>query len=300
VGRRFRVELKGDEARLGQVPAGDVARLLLGVERALARQSAQIVGRPLTGVGRWEAVIANAAHVRLAGLEEGSIVPVLDLPDFGVDGLALQAETLGETALNQLLDVVAGLRPAAPEVAAALVGTADELGVGSRYESFVFDYSNGGGRRRVIVDPPARDRLRAVIDRPTERRQEAVRGTLVEADFEKSTARLRTPTGQALTVSFQPELSDAIEEALRRPAEFAGEVAYDPATAAATSISLREVHSQPKLWQAVESEDFWQPQSLAALQQSGAVRPVESASELHVQGSQDGDDVDAFFAALAE
>jgi hypothetical protein len=294
------VELRGDDARLGHVPAADVAHLLLGIERALARQAAHTIGRPAADRGRWESVIANAARIRLVGLEEGSIVPVLDLPDFGVDGLALEAETLGEAALEQILDVVSGERATEPDVAAAFVSLADELALGSRYESVVFDHVNGGGRRRVVFDTAARRRLHMAARLPVRHQDDAVRGTLVEADFERSSARLRTPTGEAVSVAFPAELADSVEEALRRPAEFAGEVTYDPRTAFATSIRLRVVIGEPSLWGSLETEDFWRSQSLAELERSGALQAVQSADELRAPDTSEGEDLDVFFAAIAE
>ena len=294
--RRFRVELRGQDARLGVVPAADVARLLLGVERALARQTAHALGRPAAERGRWEAVVANAVRVRLAAIEEGSVVPVLELPDFGVDGLALQAETLGEEALTQILDVISGDRSPEPDVAQAFTSLANDLDIGRRYESIVFDHTNGGGRRVAVIDAPARSRMQEAATRPTEQRPAAVRGTLVEADFERYSARLRTPTGAAVSVTFSPELADAIDEALRRPAEFEGEVTYDPNSAVATAIRLREVIRPQRLW---ESEDYFTPQSLADLAASGAVVAVARVDELHAAGPSEGDDLDAFFAAIA-
>ena len=300
VTRRFRVELRGKNARLGEIPAGDVARLLLGVERVLARQAAHSVGRPAAATGRWETVIANAARVRLAAIEEGSVIPVLDLPDYGVDGLALEAQTLGEAALEEMIDIVAGQREPAPDVAAAFVSWADDLGIGARYDSVVIEHTNGAGRRRVVLDPPARDRFRRTGNRAGPHAVTALLGTLVEADFERASARLRTPEGAAVSVSFPTDLADVIEEALRQPAEFAGEVTYDPVTSTATSIRLREVHGARGLWERLESEDYWRPQSLAALERAGAVRPVGSAEELRAPGSTEGADLEAFFAAIAE
>jgi hypothetical protein len=226
--RRFRVELRGEDAHLGRVPAGDVARLLLGVERALARQTAHAVGRPVAAKGRWETVIANAVRVRLAAIEEGSVVPVLDLPDYGVDRLALEAQTLGEAALDQILDVISGARPPERDVAQAIADLTYDLDIGRRYESIVFDHTNGGGRQVAVIDGAARERFRAAAAQPEDHRSAAVRGTLVEADFERFSARLRTPTNDAISVTFPPDLADAITEALRRPAEFEGEVTYDP------------------------------------------------------------------------
>jgi len=52
----LRVRLTGDDAQLGRVAAGDVARMLLGVERAVARAAGHVIGRQVkptaAGAGR--------------------------------------------------------------------------------------------------------------------------------------------------------------------------------------------------------------------------------------------------------
>jgi hypothetical protein len=297
--RQFRVELHGPDARLGDVPAGDVARLWLAVERALARQSAHQLQRPAAPTGRWERTVADAARIRLSAIEEGSVSSVLELPDYGVDVPFRDVETLGEVALAQLIDVVSGERQAAADVAAVFVRLADELDLGTRYDTITFDHTNGGGRRVAVLDAPARDRLRHDAEQPAVERPDLVRGTLVEADFERSTARLRTPAGAAVQVTFAPDLADVIEQALRRPAEFAGEVTYDPNTATATAIRLEAVHEPQVIWPGLVTADYRQRQSLADLAASGAIRPVQSPAELRAVGPTTGDDLDAFFAALA-
>ena len=150
------------------------------------------------------------------------------------------------------------------------------------------------------MDSSVTKRLRAAAERPTRHATDALRGTLVEADFERFSARLRTPAGTAVSVAFSADLADAIEEALRRPAEFEGEVTYDAETASATAIRLQEVHREAELWQSLETEDFWRGQSLFELEQAGLVRAVQTPEELQAPGPAEGDDLDAFFAVLRD
>jgi len=233
-------------------------------------------------------------------VEEGSVVPVLELPDVALDGLALKATTLGEAALGELIEVIADQRHAPQDVAATLATLADDLGVGNRYDSIVIDHHDEWGHRRAVLDAPTRDRLDDVARRAREQSQGALLGTLVEADFERSTARVRTPDGTAVSVSFPPELADDIDDALRQPREFTGEVSYEAATATASSIRVREVHTRYGLWDRLESADFWEHRKLAELEREGHAEPLRTIDEVRAPGPIEGEDLDAFFAAIAE
>ena len=48
MGVRIRVRLEGPDAHLGVVPAADVAHMLLGIERVVARASATLSGGSAT------------------------------------------------------------------------------------------------------------------------------------------------------------------------------------------------------------------------------------------------------------
>src|SRR5207249_4048531 len=120
---------------------------------------------------------------------------------------------------------------------------ANHFQVGRDYDAIGLDLQHAHkSPAPVKIDEPVRKRLseRARVDRAAAREGMAV-GTLVEADFESFTARLRRPTGQAVTVSFDPSLSDSIHAALREPATIEGWVTYDPGTQQARSINVRSV-----------------------------------------------------------
>jgi hypothetical protein len=82
VGEVVRVRLVGGQAELGLVAASDVAKLLLGIERAV-RLAASGLGRSPTP-GRWIGLIEQVASFRLVGVERGSVVGVLELPELDV------------------------------------------------------------------------------------------------------------------------------------------------------------------------------------------------------------------------
>jgi len=130
-------------------------------------------------------------------------------------------------------------------------------------------------------------------------RPDAVVGVLVEADFEKRSARLRTPTHPAVLVSFTDDLDDDIYAALRQQATLQGEVAYDPNTNVARSVSLRSVAREEQLVLGVDKQAYWREMSLDDLARAqGVGGPIDPSSFRDADASDD--ERDAFMAALAE
>jgi hypothetical protein len=295
----LRVGLSGGEAQLGQVAASDVAHLLLGVERAVARATGGVLGRQVKATGRWGKTVESAVRFRLVAVEEGSVVGVLELPEVEqeLDALDLDASTLGQMALAAALRTAAGETEDA-DVAGAFVTLADRVGVGSRYESVTFDAGVPGAPRKVVVDVLARERLRRVAERePPEPRADTLVGVLVEADFEKYTARLRAASGQPVAVTFDQEQSDEIHEALRRPAELVGEIRYDPETARAEAVELRAITRAEQLALTLDSGEFWRDVTIEELRRDRGVEPVGDIDRLR-DPELTQDEVDAFLAAL--
>jgi hypothetical protein len=300
----LRVELAGGEAKLGEVPAADVARLILGVERAMARAASVVLGRPKTTTGRYDDVIERAVRLRLRAVVEGSVVSVLEVPEFAPTDdatLDIDAASLGESALTRVLDAADPERHPHPVVAKGLLELAEWLRVGERYEAVTFDSEAGGRRRRVRVDGDVRARLREYMDSvplpPV--REDAVVGVLVEADFEKRTARLRTPTQPAVQVSFTEDLDDDIQAALRQQATLRGEIVFDVKTQVAKSVMLRNVDRGEQLVLGLDSQEFWHERSFEDLaRQQGTGEPVDAGSLYDADASDD--ERDAFMAVLAE
>jgi hypothetical protein len=303
----IRVHLTGEKAKLGLVPASDVARLIILVEKAAAQAAAVLLGRPKTTTGRYAGVIERAVDFRLIGIEEGSVVPALELPrpssmDEGM--LELEVATLGESALDMLLDAGTDRTavPPHPIVAKALLDVADGLFIGERYEALKFEVTGEGRpRRTVTVDAQTRSRLRdyVVSCPPPAFRTDDVVGVLVEADFEKRTARLRTPTEPAVVVDFSEELDDEIQAALRQPTTLRGEVVYDPKTNTARAVHVRELLRGEQLILGVDPTEFWQALSfeeLARRQASG--KPVNP--EALYDEDATSEERDAYMSALAE
>jgi hypothetical protein len=144
----------------------------------------------------------------------------------------------GQDALNVVLGTAAG--DLDDQLAASgLVQLADEIGVGVRCDAVQLDVQ--GARAPVVIDVRVRERLRDIAGRPALPRADTVVGTLVEADFERGTARLRAVGQRPVRVSLDDDLADEIQEALRRPAELVGEVTYDRETGVARSAALRRI-----------------------------------------------------------
>jgi hypothetical protein len=301
--KEFRVKLEGEQAQLGRVPAADVARLLLLLEKAAAQAAAVILRQPKTTTGRYRGVIEHAVHFRLVGIEEGSVVPVLELPDAAPPelGATLDFEVipLGELAVNALLD--AARSPTDPVIAKAILDVADGMLVGDRYEAIVIDLPADERRiRGTKIDFECRTRLRKFVDAasvPTLRTDDLV-GTLVAADFERHTARLRTPVDAAIDVSFSDAQADDIQSALRQSSTVRGEVHYDSQTHAAKTVRLREIVLGIEQL-VLDPGAFWGEVSYDDLaERQAAGRPVDP-NELYDETATD-DERDAVMAALAE
>lgn len=298
MGTRFRVGLTGPDARLGRVRAVDVANLLISWERAASRAAMSILGKSRTA-GRRGRTIEDSVRFRLHSITRGSVVAELEVPSLEVDGLELgiDAATLGEMAVQKAIETTEARNDANPEIASALVQLAGELGVGERHES-VWIEAKGRQRAKGVIDAPRLAQLRAVVERETpEYRQDRIAGTLVEADFERSTARLRTPEGRAVSVQFDGPLANEIQVALRHPAQLEGTVHFDPRTSLITSVEMRRVVRADQLVLGLASEDFWRNPTVEELARDRGVHPILDIAVLRDDSASEAE-VDAFMAAL--
>jgi hypothetical protein len=302
--KEFRVKLDGEQAKLGEVPAADVARLLLLLEKAAAQAAAVVLRQPKTTTGRYKSVIEQAVHFRLVGIEEGSVVPILELPDpapFDPDHtLDLEILTLGESAVEALLQA-ADQGPTDTVIAKAILDVADGMHVGERYDAIVFDVPlNDARRQEVKIDRKVRERLRRyVADAPTPKsRPDDLVGVLVEADFEKRTARLRTPTEAGVEVAFSDDQADDIQAALRQSSTVRGDVTYDSKTHTTRRVRLTQiVRGVEQL--VLDPREFWQENSFEVLaERQGSGGPVDPDDLYNAEATDE--ERDAFMAAIAE
>src|SRR5262249_16736232 len=133
-----------------------------------------------------------------------------------------------------------------PELASAVAQLAADLGIGERNTSVALSCDGPPGCvpgvRRVVLDASVRARMQRLSSPQAPAQDQELVGTLVEADFERNTARLRLPAGSSVDVSFSAELSDDIHEALRSKARLVGVVQYNPRTSEVKSVLLRALH----------------------------------------------------------
>jgi hypothetical protein len=297
----LRVSLTGRDAELGKVAAADFARLLIGVERVVARAAGHVIGRQVKPTGRRGRTIEDAAHFRLLAVETGSVVGVLELADAPEEAetLDLEAAGLGELALDAALATITAPEQAQLDVAEAFVRLADDIGLGSRFAAVVFDATRESPRRaqHVVFDQPARERLAGAVDTRTEPRDDSLVGVLFEADFESETALLRSGGGQRIAVRFGPELADQVQEALRHQAQFGGEVAYDPKTMSARSVKLNKILWGTQLTLGLDPGDFWSVRPLHELAAEQGIGPVDDIAALRDEDASP-EEIDRLMAAL--
>ncbi|MCY4279888.1 MAG: hypothetical protein OXC58_03150 [Acidimicrobiaceae bacterium] len=300
---RLQLKLSGDNARLGGLYASDIARLIDGVERAIRRAASQLVGRMPGAPGRLPKAAVNAARLRLTDIREGSVVLQFELPVAQAiaepseqESLDLDDSDLGESALRVVMDVLSGSQIGFTEAAAALSQLAEDLDIGERYDALAF-FQLGGLPHKAVLDRPVRERLAAAVQRPNRHDDEgALVGILYEVDFEKSSARLRTPFGSSVAVYFGDDHAQAIKETLRESSRLQGRVTYNTTTSAVLSVDLTDITLTEQLMMPCVGE-FWATKTLEELAKAQSVSAVESIEELR-DDTISIEEADAFMAAL--
>ena len=288
---RYEVRLIG--AKLGEVPAVDIAKLLLNVQKAIARAAGASAGREVKSTGRWGRMLEDATRLRLVGLRRGSVVAELQLPEDQPrdDEFPFELEKLGDKGWQLVLSAIVNAEDASPDVVYRLARLGEDLGVGERYTAIEFGTAGSKVENRTRLDGRAREALEAVVqaNRVRPAPPNAVAGVLVEADFERKTAHVRTPLGDRVEVVFEEELADDIQEALRQRSEFEGDVSYDPATATAMSVRLRRVVRTEQLLLGTEAAAFWESPSAAELIEREGKAPVMSFDQVRASPMTDDD-----------
>jgi hypothetical protein len=303
--REIRAQLEGPDAEPGRVAAADVARIILGLERAIARAAYLVLGRPRRGTtGRHSQAIESASRLRFIGTQRGSFVEVLGLPDTADpsdEELPIPVADLSSMAFCRLLDVITNEDPETDnQLAAAVAQMASELGIGDRNTAITLIDDTplrGPAPRRATIDAAVRERMQRISDRRPDVRDETLVGVLFEADFEENSAKLRLASGGVVTVSFVSDLADEIQEALRSQTGVEGLVHYDARTAQARSVELRAIVRSVQL--ELHSDVFWQPLDFEALQNEQGTTGHVEPNELEILDLTD-DERAAFLAAFAE
>jgi hypothetical protein len=126
-------------------------------------------------------------------------------------------------------------------------------------------------------------------------REDAFLGVLVEADFEKRTAGLRTSDGQRVDVLFADGQADLIQQWLRRPGELRGLVEYSN-TGHVRRIELTAIESSHQ-HDLFDPAAFWDVQPVHVLAAAQGVHPINDLDEL-AASDLTGEEFDAFLAAI--
>lgn len=300
--RIVQVRLEGPDARPGQIAAADVARVITGLERAMARAAYLVLGRSRRSPsGRHTKAVEAASSLRFVGVDDGSFVELLALPDLSPiepEFMDLEAQDLSSRAFDRLVSFVQQpLDGGDAELAAAVAQLADELGIGERTQLLTIGEPDQT-RPIATIDQAVRRQMRQLSRDLVVHREDAVVGTLFEADFEGQTARLRTSTDGVVTVSYPAEMAGQIHQALRSTSQLEGRITYDHKTGTARSIAISVITRAEQLLLFEPEAEFGENLSIDELQRrQGVAGPVDLAS-LH---TSDWSDVerDAFLSALS-
>jgi len=191
--------------------------------------------------------VETATRLVFRRIDAGSLVVELEVPDRDDAGaLELDDSHLGLLATEDVFDLVAdpGRADGDEWTAEALADLGEHLKLGVRYPTLVLELSGAEGRLREATfggDTRARLAARREATAAPDAHHDRVVGTLVEADFERHTARVATSEGRAITVTFPEDLADDIQRWLRRPGELEGRVEYDPRSGAASRVDLLRI-----------------------------------------------------------
>jgi hypothetical protein len=274
-GEQLRATLRGGDATLGSVRARDVARLITGLEAAVAAGAYATLGKPRRGAtGRHKAAVEAASRLRFETVEAGSVVAVLGLPELTATAdstLDMNVDDLAGAAFDRIVATFGQPDELVDRgVARALSDLAKDLGIGERHDELVLasERSDSFGR----LDPAASDRLRRLADAPLGHQPDVLVGTLREADFDRRSARLHTAAGETVVVGFPAELEGDIHDALRARASFEGEVIFDAATATVRRVEVRRISTPEPL--PFDPAAFWHPVSVEELARIQGIAPA--------------------------
>lgn len=279
----LRVELRGPTAHLGEVRATDVANLILATERAVARAAGAVSRHPIIGPGRRRRDIEAASRLRLVAIAQGNSVDIefrlpQPLPEDAT--LGLDVAHLGERAVDLLLHAIDDPEAASSDDAVnAAAGFAESLQVGDRYESVALSYSRNGNRRATTVDTEQKQKLREAASKRLSPKgalqHQVVLGTLVAADFEDGSGRLRETGEEAVEVAFASGLAGEVKRALLEQARVEGE-------RRGNRLDVQSILPSSTLLQGVTVGRFWEARTLEeqAAQQAARLVPYQPGDYL--------------------
>jgi hypothetical protein len=281
------------------VRASDVARLIIGLESAVAAAAYAALGTPRRGsTGRHRAAIEAASRLRFQSVEPGSVVAVLRLPRLAEvtdDTFDVEVDDLAGAALDRLVASFAQPDDQVDTgIAKALADLGYELGIGERHDELLLSSDRYAAQGHL--DASARERMRRLADAPLGRQPDVILGTLHEADFDRRTARLHAATGETVTVEFTADLDDQIQEALRAPAAFEGIVSFDPTTSLARRVEVRRISTPEPL--PFDSSAFWVTTSVEDLAQEQGIEPATFDAPLGQWTEQEVADIASALADL--
>ncbi|MDQ4099054.1 MAG: hypothetical protein M3121_00970 [Chloroflexota bacterium] len=279
---KYEVRLVGEHAELGDVPAVDVARLILDVQTAVARAAGAFIRRPPKRTGRWEGTLEDATKLRLVEVTQGTVRIGLQPPRVdGDEQFELEVDSLADAGWSVAAGAIEGpIDEADTDVLVRLLTLANDLSIGNRFEAVEFRTNDAlvarlDGGKRARIRAAVESRRNAFVPLPD------VTGVLFEADFERHTAKVRTQEGDVVELFFEEDQANSIQDALRERSQFVGDVTFDAVTSSVKSVRLREITRFEQLLLGDEgARAFWRPVTFDSLAEEQGTQPVDSFDEL--------------------
>lgn len=292
----------GEQTELGEVPATDFAKLIIGLQQALAATAGTVIARRRRGgTGRHPGAIEAASRLRVVDIKPGSTNALFALADTddAEQALNMSVPHLAELSFERLVQMLSGPGDVDRDVASVISRLADDLSIGRRGGDRILSLGFRDEEPRARLDASTATRMRRIAEAVSEEHDDLLVGELYEADFDANTARLQPPIGGPVVIKFDDSQADEIYRVLRGSAQLRGMVMYDRTSLEAKRIDLQEIETPP-LQTAIEGtveDSFWSHKTVAELAEEQGIDGPQDIRTLQAATPLTREEIDAFFAA---
>ena len=288
----LKVRFEGPEIRAGRMKLDDFLQLASEFSSAAKRVALVLQNARSTGGGRRSEDLLRSLSLDIVGFTHGSPAAVA-LFERSEDQLVMEEVDLGEQAYRALLTGIPGVAepgdqlPSGYDLGVLLkirdIGKVFNRGVNSIH----FTLNHREAPISAVYDPGVFEEVRKRLDRP-DAQQVTVQGRLLMADFKETKHRLRVhpAVGSPVNCVFPDELSDEVEESMRKFVRVSGNATYNEqgemVQVRMSNIETVEEASEEAGAPAVvrPRDPFWEGQSLDELIEEAGQMPVANFDAL--------------------
>jgi hypothetical protein len=307
----FSLTVEADDMEPGKIAVRDLARLSELVQRGLERTARVLSGQPGSSPGRLPRTIDDATRLVFTGIDRGSAVLQLELPEPADAGAPSPEGTLFEPPARDLgfraMDTfVRGLRgiELAPdaatvpdgwdssvmEVARELADLAEERDFSLTFDARPPNLAASIARITPQSAPSLRHR-RSVV-----RRRRSARGLLVAVDLGTGRVDVQEAAGGRVSCHYEEALETVVKQHLGAVVIASGEEDFDEVLGKHGRLELESLQGASE--QMGVEDTFWLNPSATEQAAQQDVGPIVSIEELAAPDLFTDEDIDAFLAAI--